>query len=176
MARRRPALRIQAWYTTVNVIDDTFNLTGRVVQEPRTSGSYGFDMGMTWLNYAVTGTPRFANSGSYSLYINSMALVGSNPSQFEFINGNGAGWIGAGSYRDINVRYKATSHGSHSATIRIKFTYDGVTYEWDYLGLSGQAVHQPNLSGSYGCNYGTNYLSTAFGWLLSSPKRWFLSH
>lgn len=151
-------LRVTGYYVPgYNYYDDTFNMSGIVKQEPRTDG-WGANMGITWLNYPVTGTARFINNGNYSLYINWMSIVGANPSQFEFTSGNGSGWIGGGGgYRDIGVRYKATAHGSHSATVRINFTYDGLSYEWDYLPLAGQAVYEPNLSGSYGCNYGTNY-------------------
>jgi RHS repeat-associated protein len=151
------SLRLQGWYYWPTLVfDDTWNMTGYVSQEPRLSNSYGVDMGWTWLNYAVTGSCRVVNDGYTTLYLTNMYFVGPGASQFEII-GSTSYQIPSSQYRDIPVRYKATSRGTHYATNHLSFYYDGIGYEWDYLPVRGQTVYQPDFSGSYGINFGTNY-------------------
>jgi RHS repeat-associated protein len=149
---------LDRWYSGYSHTFDSWNLTGFVAESPNLSGSYGVSM-LTYLNQQLDNTARLKNSGSQTLTITSMSLTGSNPNMFQIISGGGTGNISAGNYRDIVVRYLATSRGTHTANVHVVFTYDGISgYQVD-LPLQGQTVYAPDFTGSYGMNFGQRYLN-----------------
>ncbi|MBI5056236.1 MAG: choice-of-anchor D domain-containing protein [Nitrospirae bacterium] len=149
---------LETWYSGYSHNTDTWTLTGFVAESPNLSGSYGVSM-LAYLNQPLDNTARLKNSGSQTLTITGMSLTGSNPNMFQIISGGGTGNISAGSYRDIVVRYLATTRGTHTANIHIVFNYDGISgYQID-LPLSGQTVYAPDFTGSYGISFGQRYLN-----------------
>lgn len=149
-------LRIEWWYNGSRFADDYTTLTGSVAY-PLTIGGYGMSVG-SYMNQPIDGTCRLENNGALALTINSMSLAGANPSAFQFLSGNGSGTVSAGSYRDIGVRYLATTHGTQTASIYMSLTYDGMPYTGNILNLQGQAYYAPDFTGSYGFNAGQRYL------------------
>ncbi|MEW6221511.1 MAG: choice-of-anchor D domain-containing protein, partial [Thermodesulfobacteriota bacterium] len=122
--------------------DDSVSLTGVVAARPDWTGSYGFPFGANYLGRPVDGTARFKNSGGLSLTITGISLAGPDAARFQITGGGQSGTLGPGLYRDIAVRYRADSVGSHSAYVHVTYTYDGFNYALD-CPLSGQTVRIP---------------------------------
>ncbi|NKB23592.1 MAG: choice-of-anchor D domain-containing protein [Kiritimatiellae bacterium] len=159
-------LAVEYWYTTL-VWTDYYNLTAQIAQQPSLAfGSYGINFGNQYISFPSTGTARLKNTGSKTLTINSMSISGTDAGYFTLTSGYGAGTVAVGSWRDIGVQYNATASGTHNATIRINFTYDGVDYTWDYLPLTRQSSpvpQTPSFSGYGFENVGSYYLETVDG-------------
>ena len=152
-------LRVQ-WYSgTTRFADKYTNLTG-VVAYPLTLGGNGMNV-RTFLNEPYTATCRLQNKGSKALTIASaVSRTGTNPARFNIVSGGGPGTIAPGGYRDIQAKYLANAHASHTANLHFALTYDGLSYTTD-LPLQGKAVYKPALAGSYGLNFEQGYLNDA---------------
>ena len=152
-------LRVQ-WYSGKTRFADKYtNLTG-VVAYPLDLGGYGMNA-QTFLNEPYTGTCRLQNNGSQALTIASAtSLTGANPGLFTIVSGGKTGTIAAGGYRDIQVKYLANVHATHTALLHFALTYDGLSYPTD-IPLQGQAAYKPNLAGSYGLDFGQGSLNDA---------------
>ncbi len=148
-------LRMLWKYGSLTLADYTYSLSGEVAKEI-SLGGYGM-RAVAYLNKPVTGTCRLINNGNEALTINSMSLSGDNPGRFQFVSGNSSGTITAGGYRDIQVSYLASAHGSHDAVISMSLTYDDITYSGDVLSLEGITYYTPDLDESYGLNFGEHY-------------------
>jgi RHS repeat-associated protein len=120
-----------------------YDLTARVVQRPSlVDGSSSWSSPPKYTSETTTGTVRLKNTGTLTVTFSSASLTGSDASAFELVSGQGSGTIAPGAYRDITVRYRATTVGVHDdAYVGINFTYDGVAYNWStFFPLWGQTV------------------------------------
>ena len=151
---RTAQLRVEWWHNDSRFADNYIDLTG-VVAHPLTLGGCGMNA-QTFMNEPCVETCRIENNGVLPLTINSASLTGADPSRFQIIS-TGSGIIEAGGNRDIQVRYLANAHGTHNASIYFDMTYDGLPYNGDVLSLQGKAVYKPDLTGSYGFDFGQTY-------------------
>jgi RHS repeat-associated protein len=136
---------------------DHFNISGKVAYPLNVSATPVFIP--AFMNEPQVGICRLTNNGPLSLTINSMSITGTDAARFEFVSGNGSGTVQAGSYRDIQVRYKADIHGAHAASITFNLTYDGLTYTTPPADmLLGETKYKPNVTGSNGFDFGSRYL------------------
>lgn len=117
-------------------------LQGQAIYKPDFTGSLGFNAGTPYLAYPVDGAAHLANAGSQPLTVTGFSITGTDAARFTITGGNTAGTIASGGYRDITIRYLANSVGSHSATLHITYTYDGIANSID-LNLVGQTLSTP---------------------------------
>lgn len=120
----------------------TIPLNGQTGLEPRLSNSTGPNFGTTYLGNPVEGEAFLVNEGTLPLVITSITKIGTNPGRFTLLSGTGTGSLAAGATRTIGVQYLGTPLGSHSADIRVGFTYDGLSLYID-LPLRGETVEMP---------------------------------
>lgn len=133
---------LDRWYSGYPHTNDTWDFTGFVAEYPNLTGSYGRNFGSAYIGNPVDGAVRLQDSGSLTLSITGVTLTGTDAGRFQITGGNQAGDLSSGQNRDIQVRYLADSIGSHSAAVRVAFTYDGLPYTVD-LGLIGQTSSTP---------------------------------
>ena len=111
-------------------------LQGQARYRPDLTGSSGFDAGTPIQGNPVDGTARLINAGSQPLAIIGVSLGGADAARFQITGGNLAGDVAAGQSRAINIRYLASSVGTHAATLHVSYTYDGGADSVD-LNLAG---------------------------------------
>lgn len=156
-------LKIQ-WQQTNGAIIGTpsyFNLTGYVAKAMSLDG-YGLNV-QTFMNTPSTGFARLSNNGDLPLSVTAKTITGADAARFQFVNYYDSTMISIqpGTHQDIQIRYLADVHGTHTASINMGFTYDGMIYNaTNYLPLQGRTFYSPDLTGSYGFNFGTAYLGS----------------
>ncbi|MBI5055168.1 MAG: choice-of-anchor D domain-containing protein [Nitrospirae bacterium] len=114
-------------------------LQGQTRLRPDVSGS-SINFGIRYYNQSTNAAAQLVNNGALDLTINSITLTGANPGQFQ-ISWN-TGTLPSGQTRNIDVTYMANAVGSHSASIDVAFTYDGLSYSIQ-LPLSGETIPVP---------------------------------
>jgi RHS repeat-associated protein len=138
-------LHIQWFYNGAPIAnaDNYYNLTGRVANAMSLAGN-GWNFQQTFLNTPSTGSARLTNNSALPLSVTAKTLTGTNAARFQFVSGNTATSIAAGASQDIPIKYLADVLGTHTAKIRMGFTYDGLSYAAsDVLSLQGQTISLP---------------------------------
>ncbi len=117
------------------------------------SGSHGRAFGSRTINSPLTLNTLIKNNATTGLEITEISLVGSDPSRFEFTGDTSPSTLYWKQSRIIPVTYLANQAGSHSAAVRVSYTFFGIDGSYD-LPLSGQTtIPVADFSGSSGIDF-----------------------
>ncbi len=103
------------------------------------TGSYNPPAWQTYKGNSKSGNCILKNSGSLNLSVTSLEIAGTDAARFELTGNTSAGTLSSGQEREIEVEYKGDSVGSHTASVRVNFSYDGRASYIDFS-LSGQTL------------------------------------
>lgn len=117
-------------------------LAGSTHYAPDLTGSYNPPAWHTYIGNSKSGNCIFKNSGSLNLSVTSLEITGTDAARFELTGNTSAGTLSSGQERGIEVEYKGDSVGSHTAFVRVNFSYDGRTSYIDFS-LSGETLETP---------------------------------
>ncbi len=117
-------------------------LAGSTHYAPDLTGSYNPPAWQTYIGNSKSGNCILKNSGSLNLSVTSLEITGANPARFELTGNTSPGTLSSGREREIEVKYKGDSAGSHTASVRVHFSYDGRASYIDFS-LSGQTLETP---------------------------------
>nr|WP_320194132.1 RHS repeat-associated core domain-containing protein [uncultured Desulfobacter sp.] len=117
-------------------------LAGSTHYSPDLTGSYNPPAWQTYIGNSKSGNCILKNSGSLNLSVTSLEITGTDAARFELIGNTSADTLSSGQEREIEVEYKGDSVGSHTASVRVNFSYDGRASYIDFS-LSGQTLETP---------------------------------
>jgi len=121
-----------------------------------TNGEFDWD----YLNAQETQTVSIKNNGSQTLSGTVTGLGGSAPGRYQILSFSTPHnfSLAPGAIKSFQVRYNRDQYGYHFGTVRMSFTYDGVSYQQgDIIGLYGWTKYQPSVQLTSPLDFGYQY-------------------
>jgi YD repeat-containing protein len=117
------------------------DLTGTIAQVPGTI-SYSGGLAQSQPGNSSSFTLSLTNPGPLSMGLRSVSLSGTHADRFSFVSGHGSSTIPSGGTHTFTLDYSPTAEGSHTASVNMILSYDGLDYTFS-LPISGESRNYP---------------------------------